>query len=122
MRIDSPERFAPVAAPHGRRRGPWARLLADVLNLAGPHAQFIRHSERPWSSATFAGTRHCVVLTFAGAEAVTCGEVYIAALPEHEFAIPGQLVADATVVAVEHAHVPEPRLTVEAELLLLEEA
>lgn len=105
-----------------RRRGPWARLLSEVLDLAGPHAQFVRHSERPWSSATFSGARHGIVVSFRGAEATAHGETFIAALPDHEFTVPGHLVADATVIAVEHAQLPEPGMTVEAELLLLEEA
>jgi hypothetical protein len=70
---------------------------------------------------TFSGTRHEVVLAFTGTEAVSAGEAFIDALPEHEFAIPRQLVADATVLAVEHSALPEPRLVVEVQLLLLEE-
>ena len=105
-----------------RPRGAWVRLLSQLLALAGPRAEFLRHTERPWSSATFSGTRHTVVLAFSGTEAIACGETFIAALPDHEFAIPGQLVADAAVVAVDHANVPTPRMTIEAELLLLDEA
>ena len=41
-------------------------------------------------------------------------------LPEHEFALPGQLVADAAVTAVDHRLEP-PRMQVSCELLLLEE-
>jgi len=48
-------------------------------------------------------------------------ERFIAALPEHEFAIPGQLVADASVTEAEHRLLPAPRLVVRCELLLLEE-
>ncbi|MCE2843487.1 MAG: hypothetical protein ACK44O_12700 [Novosphingobium sp.] len=57
----------------------------------------------------------------AGAAAVEAGEALIAALPDHEFAIPGQLVADASVVSVEQSPLPEPRMLVELELLLLED-
>jgi hypothetical protein len=35
--------------------------------------------------------------------------------------LPGQLVADAAVTAVDHRLAPEPRLTVSVELLLLDE-
>ena len=49
------------------------------------------------------------------------GEALIAMLPDHEFALPGQLVADASVSAVDHALAPSPRLTVTCELLLLED-
>jgi len=63
-----------------------------------------------------------VVIAFTGAEAVAAGEAFIDALPDHEFTIPRQLVADAAVVAVEHTTLPEQRLEVTAELLLLEDA
>lgn len=107
-------------------RGKVRRTVADRLRealraLAGGHGQAVSHTETAWASATFAGTRHRIELAFEGAEAVEAGEVLIAELPEHEFAIPGQLVADATVVEADHRLAPEPRLTVVAELLLLEE-
>ena len=96
-------------------------LVSALMELAGRKAELVRHSERSWASATFSGTRHTVVLSFAGAEAVAAGEQFIDALPEHEFAIAAHLVADAAVVAVEHYALPEPRLEVTAELLLLED-
>lgn len=103
------------------RRGPWLRLLSEVLALGGSEVEFLSHTERPWSSATFSGSRHEIVLAFTGIDAVSHGESLIAALPDHEFTIPGQLVADATISSVEHENGPEPRMTVVAELLLLEE-
>jgi hypothetical protein len=110
MRVDIP----------GRRR-PWRALLAAVTELAGGKAELLRHVERPWASVTFSGTRHTISLAFTGSEAVAAGERFIAALPEHEFAIPRQLVADAAVVAATHEMLPEPKLTIEVEMLLLEE-
>jgi hypothetical protein len=104
----------------GRRR-PWATLLSAVIELAGGVAELLRHGERPWASVTFAGTRHTITLGFTGAEAVEAGERFISALPEHEFAIPRQIVADATVVSVEHDALAG-RLSVEVELLLVEDA
>lgn len=97
-------------------------LVEAVLALAAGKAQLAHHIERGWASVTFAGTRHTMSLVFAGAEAVAAGEAFIAALPEHEFAIPRQLVADAVVISAEHAMLPEPRLAIEIELLLLEDA
>ncbi|SFF99519.1 hypothetical protein SAMN05518801_10570 [Novosphingobium sp. CF614] len=104
------------------RRDPWPRLLSEVLTLAGPRAELVRHTERAWSSVTFSGTRHTIALAFAEVEAIAQGEAYLAALPEHEFTIPAHLVADAAVVAVEHETIPCPRMIVEAELLLLDGA
>jgi len=104
-------------------RGPWLTLLNQVLALAGPEARFERHVEKAWSSATFSGARHTIVLHFAGEDGIARGEALIAALPDHEFAIPGRLVADAAIIAVDHRQEgPAAAMTVEAELLLLDEA
>jgi len=103
------------------RRTPWLPLLSALMALAQGKAELLRHAERAWASVTFSGTRHTVLLAFTGTEAVAIGESFIDALPEHEFAIPRQLVADAAVIAVEHTALPEPRLEVTAELLLLED-
>lgn len=118
MRID------PLACPPARaaRRTPAIRLREQLLELAGGHAAIVSHEEKAWASVTFAGTRHRLLLAFEGAEAVEAGECFIAFLPEHEFAIPGQLVADAAVTEVDHNLSPNPRLAVTCELLLLEEA
>jgi hypothetical protein len=111
-----------AAVRRGARRTPWMPLVSALLELAGGKAELLRHAERAWASVTFTGTRHDVTLAFTGAEAVAAGEAFIAALPEHEFAIPRQLVADATVLSADHTVLPEPRLVVEAQLLLLEDA
>lgn len=111
-----------MPAPGQRRhRTPWLPLLSAVLALGKGQAQLIRHTERAWASVTFSGTRHAIALAFTGAQAVTAGEELIATLADHEFTIPRQLVADAVVVRADHAVLPEPRLEVEVELLLLEE-
>jgi hypothetical protein len=127
MRIDPAGDRTMIAAadrlpPAVRARRPWLPLLAAVMDLAGREAELIRHTERAWASITFSGTRHAMRLAFAGPEAVRAGEAFIAALPDHEFAIPRQLVADATVIAVEHSVLPYDKLVVEIELLLLEDA
>lgn len=96
-------------------------LVEAVMTLAGGKAELAHHIERGWASVTFSGARHTLSLVFTGAEAVAAGEEFIAALPEHEFTIPRQLVADAVVISAEHRLLPEPRLAVEAELLLLED-
>jgi len=104
------------------RRHPWALLMSALVDIASDRAALLRHVERPWASVTFSGTHHTFALAFVGAEAVVAGKAFIAALPDHEFTIPRQLVADAVVVMVEHEALPEPMLKVEVELLLLEDA
>lgn len=122
MQIDlSLDQTSLSAQRRAARRTPWLPLLSELMTLAGGKGDLLRHAERAWASVTFAGTRHTVTLCFAGAEAVAAGEAFIGALPDHEFTIPRQLVADAAVVAAEHTALPEPRLEVTAELLLLED-
>lgn len=99
---------------------PRNRLREALLALTENQATILGHEEKSWASVTFAGARHRIDLLFDGAEAVQAGELFIAFLPEHEFDIPGQLVADATVTAVDHRLDP-PRMQVSCELLLLEE-
>ena len=98
------------------------RLREALVALSGGHAIVSQHGERAWASITFEGARHIVELSFEGASAIAAGEEFIAALPDHEFAIPGQLVAEATVTGADQILVPEPRLTVCCELLLLKDA
>lgn len=98
-------------------------LLRDaLLELADGQMRIASHRETAWASITFAGARHRLEVLFEGWEAVLAGEAFIEALPEHEFTIRGQLVADAAVMEVDHRLAPEPRLAVAVELLLLEDA
>ena len=112
------------APPRNRtnsRRSATDHLRRALMDLCDHRGQVLTHTEKAWASITFAGTRHRLALLFAGAEAVAAAERFIACLPDHEFAIPGQLVADAGIVEVEHRMVPNPRLVVRCELLLLDE-
>ena len=104
------------------RRTAGDRLRSALADLGDHRGQVLTHHEKAWASITFAGTRHSLAILFAGPEAVEAGERFIADLPEHEFAIQGQLVADAAVAQVEHRLLPHPRLLVRCELLLLEDA
>ena len=113
MRNDPPPSAPRVRKGHGER------LRDAVLAMCAGKARVASHREQNWASITFAGARHRLELVFEGREQVDAGELLIAALPEHEFTIPGQLVAEATVSAVDHRLDP-PRLEVTCELLLLE--
>lgn len=103
------------------RRTTGDRLRVALEALGDYRGQVLSHREKAWASITFAGARHTVALLFAGKDAVEAGERFIAALPDHEFAIPGQIVADAAVTEADHRLLPAPRLVVSCELLLLEE-
>ena len=115
--------FDPATATDLRRRGrraPSERLGQALLVLAGGRGRITRHTEANWASITFAGTRHCFDVVFEGEAAIEVGEDFVADLAEHEFTIPGQLVADAEVTKVDHRTAP-PLLKVTCELLLVEE-
>ena len=120
MHIDPRQNRVP-SVPRVRRRTASEKLAVALLDLAQGKAAIVRHSERSWASITFAGTRHVVELSFEGEDAIEAGESFIVFLPEHEFAIPGQLVADAAITAVDHTLGSAPVMRVTCELLLLEE-
>lgn len=116
------ECFTSVArAARDTRQATGNVLSATLQKLAGGRGILLRHEERPWASITFAGSRHSFTFRFSGDDAMPAGEAFIAQLPDHEFAILGQLVADATVTAVRHDVLPEPVMEVECELLLLDD-
>ena len=102
------------------RRTPGQRLAEALLILAGGHGRITRQTEANWASITFAGTKHSFDIIFEGEAAIEVGEDFIAELPEHEFTIAGQLVADAEIVKVDHRAAP-PLLKVTCEVLLLDE-
>ena len=116
------ETIATPAPPPPPRRGFTARLERALIDIADGHGRVLEHRERSWASITFAGTRHTLRIAFDTPEAIEGGEALIAALPDHEFALPGRLVADATVSAVDHVLVPALSLTVTCEFLLLEDS
>ena len=110
-----------TTTPPPRRLSTGERLLRELRELAGPLAEVVSHDEAPWASITFTGARHTVVLRFAGSDAVSDGERLIATLPDHEFRLRSQLVADASVTRVDHEVLPAPLMEVECELLLLDQ-
>ncbi len=111
----------PVANLQARsRRAPGERLAEALVILSGGHGRIIRQSEADWASITFAGTRHSFDVVFEGEAAIQLGEDFIDELPEHEFSIPGRLVADAEITKVDHRAAP-PLMKVTCELLLIDE-
>ena len=113
--------LCPTKPARRARRTAADRLRDAILALSDHHAQIVAQSERAWASITFAGARHVFTLIFAGEAAVEAGERFVADLPDHEFSLAGQLVADATVSEVENRMLPSPRMIVTCEVLMLEE-
>lgn len=88
-------------------------LLADALR-EGCLVDLTASDSRRWSSATFAGMQHRLVLS--GQPAADFA-TWIASLPEAEFALRGHLVAD---LVVERVSREGDTMTVELEVLTVE--
>ncbi|MFC4255043.1 hypothetical protein GRI97_06370 [Altererythrobacter xixiisoli] len=106
---------------HRPRRNAGERARNALEKMMDGRGCVLRHRETDWASISFAGTRHRFDLRFEGEAAIAVAEEMIAELPDHEFTIPGQLVAEARVCEVDHQMHP-PVLLMSCELLLLEEA
>ena len=78
------------------------QMRFQLLAMANGLGAVERHQQTAWSSVTFTGTRHESDLKFECREACRAAEGLIEDLPEHEFAVQGQLVADASVREVDH--------------------
>ena len=81
-----------------------ARLIEDPAAPVPIYPMLVveQVTSRPWSSATFDGERHRLDLRLHG-DAPTVGDALdrlIAALPDAEFEIPGQIVAEARLVSL----------------------
>ena len=82
------------------RADPHHRLVRLLLAFAGD-ARLESGSRRPWASATFVGATHRLCLAVAGRNAFRNAVELADRLPEVEFHIPGQIVADIQATNVE---------------------
>ncbi|MFT3967348.1 MAG: hypothetical protein QM690_15840 [Sphingobium sp.] len=98
------------ASPRPVRRDCHGRLIAALLERAGPDAEMAEDGLTPWASATFIGARHRLVLVLRGDDAASRAGALASLLPEAEFAIAGHLVADLAVDCCESDHPGEGRL------------
>lgn len=79
-----------------RSGGTAMRLLKQLSDVLGPDAQPGPCREREWASATFSGARHSMDFRLPLAQRDAPLPAMLAALPEHEFTLPGEIVADCT--------------------------
>ncbi len=89
------------------------RALTNALLKIATPAEIPESRERPWASVTFTGARHWVALSVGPARA----DEIAAMLPDHEFDLPGHLVAD---IAVTGTRVDGDRTVIEIEALTVE--
>ena len=74
--------------------------IVNFVNFTGQiDARALAQTE--WASVTFSGARHHLRVELNGAGAVGAAADFLAALPELEFAIPGQIVADVALLTEE---------------------
>lgn len=74
-----------------------ARLVRTVVGGIGPQATLLKADEREWASATFSGARHGLDLVITLPAADTPPPAFLGRLPEWEFDLPGEIVADCAV-------------------------
>jgi hypothetical protein len=84
-------------------------LLADLARL-GCVATLSESAMTRWASASFAGARHRITLEAAQSDVL---DLWIAALPDADFALRGHLLADLSVTCV-HRHDGRTAVTLEA--------
>lgn len=80
-----------------RSSDPLPRLLAQLVERAGPPATIERAVSRPWSSALFEGRRHIIVLRLTGTDVAARRARFIEGLESAEWLLPGHFVADTCI-------------------------
>ncbi len=71
------------------------RIVRQLRALAGEGTELVRTEQRDWASATFSGARHLIDLVVPAAALARV----LAALPDHDFGLGGEIVADCTASA-----------------------
>ena len=79
-----------------------ARLCRAVCGALGGNADLIESQERPWASATFSGARHIITVRIPVDERDSTVPTLLAKLPDYEFNVPGEIVADCVVSMQRH--------------------
>jgi hypothetical protein len=81
-----------------RRAGRTAQdLLSQILALLGPGIRLLHAHEREWASITFTGARHRFVLEIPESAMIQPAILRaLTGLPDHEFNLRGEIVADCT--------------------------
>ena len=74
-----------------------AKLVRAVLDICGEGSHLVAAHEREWASATFCGARHCLDLLIPAAGNGATLPCAIAELPDYEFDLAGEIVADCSV-------------------------
>lgn len=71
-----------------------SRRLLNALKILLPGSTLAVVNETPWYSLTFVGLQIGISVIFSTQENADCAERFTSELPNHEFNLSGQLVAD----------------------------
>lgn len=75
-----------------QRHGVASKIINQILGLCGDGAELVSAQQRNWASATFSGARHIVEILAPPTAAMQAS----ALLPEHDFGLHGEIVADCS--------------------------
>lgn len=92
--------------------------LSKALLALLPGAEIASRKQTPWHSATFSGERVIIVLKLAGDDPAERAQAFAKALPDTEFNLRRQLVADIFVSEIQPL---EDGVLLTVEALLLDE-
>ncbi|UZW55222.1 hypothetical protein NUH86_17410 [Sphingobium sp. JS3065] len=84
-------------ASAAKARDPLPRLLAQLVERAGPSVTVERAASRPWASALFQGRRHVVALNLTGPDAAERRAAFVEGIEEAEWNLSGHFVADISI-------------------------
>jgi hypothetical protein len=90
--------------------------LADALRVLLPGSEIDQIRETDWHSATFAGVRCEIDMRLSGENAANRAREFRDRLPDHEFNLPRNIVADIAVLQITELG---PQITLSLEALLL---
>lgn len=90
--------------------------LLHALRQMAPYAELSVTGERQWHSITFSGVQVCIAMTLSTGKHAANANRLVHDLPEHEFVLNGQMVADIAVIECVTAD-HQSRLVVDALLL-----
>lgn len=98
-----------------------AKLIRTVMEICGEGSELVGAHEREWASATFSGARHSLDLLIPAGDGDAVLPDAVAGLPDHEFDLPGEIVADCAVTIGQRQRRADgcTRLTVHVELLTI---
>ncbi len=98
-----------------------AKLIRTVMEICGDDSELVGAHEREWASATFSGARHSLDLLIPANDEGGALPDAIARLPDHEFDLMGEIVADCAVTIGQRHRSADggTRLAVRVELLTI---